>query len=101
MREQGPHDVTLSQRERQVLMEIETQLRRERRVIARAPRLLRSVPGGWAAALLTIGAVVMLLSALAVSLLVALVGGLLLVAGVTLSCLRLAPAFVGWLRRNV
>lgn len=101
MREQGPHDVTLSERERQVLREIEAQLRRDGRLLARATRSVRSVSGGWAAALLTLGAVVMFLAALTVSLLVAFAGGLLLTAGITLVCLRLAPAIARWLRQNL
>lgn len=100
MREHGPPDATLSEHERQVLREIEAQLRRDGGLGARISHSSRGARGGWAAVLLVLGGALMLLAALTVSLLAAFAAGLLLAAGFALACVRSARALDGWLRRN-
>lgn len=100
MPEQRPRDVMLSQQEREMLREIEAQLRDSRRAV-RVSRSLAALPGWWAAALLTVGVVTLFLAAFTVSLPVALMGAALLCVGLVLGGLRLTPALAAWLQRNL
>lgn len=102
MVDRGRDDVTLSERERQTLKEIEAQLLSSGprwsgggRGLAAAARL----PGWVAVVLLVVGSGIMLVSFTA-SLPVAVIGALICAAGIGLSCVLFIPRTVGWFKNQ-